>query len=410
MSKELVEGNAISLMTNGDEFFARALEMVRAARQEVLIETFMVIDDSVGRELQEALIAAAKRGVWISVLADGYGTHFLPEGFIQEMERVGIHFCLYHPQPRWLRVRANIFKRLHRKILVVDGHTAFIGGINYEADHLSRFGAESKQDYAAELTGPIVDEIHLFAREAIQEYSGGRLRFVELVKEKASKAGGQNAAMRFVARDNRSHRNSIENAYLARISAAEHRIVIANCYFFPGYRVLRALRNAARRGVEVTILTQGRPDSRLARAAGSLLYDFLVESDIQVFEYWERQLHAKIAAFDDEWATIGSSNLDPLSLSLNLEANVFVQDGAFNSRIRKAIGELIYGSEVVLINDSWWKRRTLLKGFISFLVYHFLRHLPGFTAWVPKLERRSSSFRSRHPSGPSGPDECSPHE
>ncbi|WP_404364327.1 cardiolipin synthase ClsB [Marinobacter sp.] len=396
-------------MTNGDEFFVRALEMVRAARQEVLIETFMVRDDSLGRELQEALIAAAKRGVWISVLADGYGTHFLPEGFIHEVERVGIHFSLYHPQPRWLRVRANIFKRLHRKILLVDGHTAFIGGINYESNHLSRFGAECKQDYAAELTGPIVDEIHRFARRAIQEQSEGQLRFVDLVKDTAEKAGRQNAAMRFVTRDNRKHRNSIENEYLARITAAEHRIVIANCYFFPGYRLLRALRNAARRGVEVTILTQGRPDSYLARAAGSLLYDFLVESDIQVFEYWERRLHTKIAAFDDEWATIGSSNLDPLSLSLNLEANVFVQDSDFNSQVQNAIGELIYGSEVVLVNESWWKRRTLLKGFISFLVYHFLRHLPGFTAWVPKLERRSWSFRSRPHSRPSEPDEGSPH-
>ncbi|MBS3805077.1 MAG: cardiolipin synthase ClsB [Oleiphilaceae bacterium] len=384
-----VRGNAISLLENGDEFFRRMTAVINAAHQELLIETFMLRDDAVGKRIQRRLIDAAGRGVWISVLVDGYGSHFLPQAFIDEMEAAGIHFFVYHPQPKWLRVRANIFKRLHRKILVADGQTAFIGGINLESNHLSTFGGECKQDYAAELKGPIVSEIHRFAREAIQDQAGGRLEFVHLKPDSSPQAQPQDAAIKFVTRDNARCRSVIENEYLERITAAERRIIIANCYFFPGYRILKALRSASRRGVRVCLLTQGKPDSRLAKRAACTLYDFLVESDIEVYEYWDRRLHAKIAAFDDDWATIGSSNLDPLSLSLNLEANVFVRDKAFNARVNERIEHLIYHSKVVGITRYWLQNRTLIKWFMSSALYHVLRHLPGFTAWVPRRERKS---------------------
>jgi cardiolipin synthase A/B len=386
MNSEWISGNAISLLENGDEFFPRIIEAIDSARQEVLLETFILLDDPVGRDIQRALLDAAARGVWVSVLVDGYGSHFLSQRYIDEIRDAGIRFDVYHPQPKWLRVRANIFRRMHRKLLVVDGAVAFIGGINLAHNHRSDYGANYKQDYAAEIEGPSVTVVRKYIHEAIQTYSQSYVQFPELSDGLPGKKG--RVKIRFVGRDNNRCKTDIENEYVKRLRAARHTIIMANPYFFPGYRLLKGLRDAARRGVTVCVLIQGKPGSPLAKFGARLLYDYLVESEVNVYEYWERQLHAKIAAFDDDWATIGSSNLDPLSLCLNLEANVFVRDRAFNREVQQRIQSLIEHSYVRQIDQSWFLRRTLMKGFTSFLVYHFLRHFPGLTGWVPPLNSK----------------------
>ncbi|MDQ2077874.1 cardiolipin synthase ClsB [Marinimicrobium sp. ABcell2] len=400
MTSGWTSGNTISLLENGDEFFPRMIEAIDSSQKEVLLETFILLDDPVGREVQKALLRAAARGVWVSVLVDGYGSHYLPQTFIDELRDAGIRFDIYHPQPRWLRVRTNIFRRMHRKLVVVDGAVAFIGGINLAHNHRSDFGPDFKQDYAAEIIGPGVAPIRAYIHEAIQHYSQSYVQFPELRNDLKPAVKGE-AKIRFLGRDNNKCKTNIENEYLKRVRASKHTIIMANPYFFPGYRLLKGLRDAARRGVKVCLLIQGKPGSPLAKFGARLLYDFLVESEVNVYEYWERQLHAKIAAFDDEWATIGSSNLDPLSLCLNLEANVFVRDRAFNSLIQSRIQALIDQSYVRQIDQSWIRRRTMLKGFTSFLVYHFLRHFPGLTGWVPPLSskvglaiRRAQSSKS----------------
>src|SRR5690606_37234668 len=139
------------------------------------------------------------------------------------------------------------------------------------------------------------------------------------------------AAAIFVTRDNGRHRNDIEQHYLAAIRSARSEILIANAYFFPGYRLLRELRNAARRGVRVGLVLQGEPDMPMVRAASKLLYDYLLSAGVEIHEYCQRPLHGKVAIVDEDWSTVGSSNLDPLSLSLNLEANVVIRDRAFNA-------------------------------------------------------------------------------
>lgn len=397
MTTEWTSGNSISLLENGDEFFPRLIEVIDSARSEVLIETFIFCDDPSGQAVQQALIRAGNRGVWISVLVDDFGSYYLPRRFIADMKNAGVHFHVYHPQPRWLPVRANIFRRLHRKIVVADGAIAFIGGINLTYDHVSDSTPIFMPDYAAELRGPVVAKIRRFARDAIEKYLEPGTRLARLPDSENSTRPAGEARILFLTRDNERRRTSIEIQYLEHIRQARHSIVIGMAYFFPGYRVLRALRDAVARGVRVCLLIPGKPDSPIAGRAAKALYDFLVESDIEVYEYLESQFHGKIAAFDEEWSTIGSSNLDPLSLSLNLEANVFVQDREFNTVIRKTVAGLIHASEVRRISRSWFRRRPMLNWFRSFLVYHLLRYFPGFTTWLPPREqqKRSSPLRPR---------------
>lgn len=380
------------MLENGDELFPRMIETIDKAQHEILLESFIWFDDPVGRKIKRALVDAALRGVWISVLVDGYGTHYLPRAFIDELTEKGIRFYVHDSQPAWFGVRLNIIKRMHRKLMVSDGQTAFIGGINIAQNQTSDFGPDFKQDYAAELQGPVVGEMRKFLQRAVQEYSAEKIKFVDIPGVSASRSSSGCAVVRFVTRDNKRHRNDIEQQFLRRMRKANSHITIANPYFFPGYRMLREMRRAARRGVRVRLLVQGQLGSPLAKRAAQTLYDFLVESGVEVYEYWERQLHGKIAAIDEDWATVGSSNLDPLSLSLNLEANLFVIDREFNELLTKRIASLMEEWETRQINKSWIYRRTMLKWFGSFIIYHLLRHFPRFAGWLPPTEADGRSF------------------
>ena len=286
---------------------------------------------------------------------------------------------------------------MHRKIVVVDGERAFVGGINYSADHLADFGPQAKQDYAIEVEGPLVSHIHHFTRAAARNGMTSRRwlrRFAlnsQLGDSPTPPVAGSASAM-FVTRDNRDHTNDIERHYRAAIRIARKRIVIANAYFFPGYRFLKELRRAARRGVQVDLILQGEPDMPIVKTAASMLYEHLMRAGVRIHEYCERPLHGKVAVIDDEWATVGSSNLDPLSLSLNLEANVMIRDREFNAALSQRLDHLMQHScKEIKVGDVPFSRFAVLRGF---LVYHFLRRFPRWAASLPTHSPRVALLRS----------------
>jgi cardiolipin synthase len=279
---------------------------------------------------------------------------------------------------------------MHRKIVVVDREVAFVGGINYSADHLKDFGPEAKQDYSVEIHGPLVAEIHRFCHAALAEglrhvrhkrqWWRGRKQF-RSTPEQLPFAGSAEAL--FVVRDNRRHMDDIERSYRIAIRSAKKRIVIANAYFFPGYRFIKELKRAAQRGVDVRLILQGEPDMPFVKTAARMLYHYLLRAGINIYEYCERPLHGKVAIMDDEWSTVGSSNLDPMSLSFNLEANVFIRDRAFNQVLEANLNKLMCKacSEVTqqtLGELHGWDRVH------SFLAYHFTRQYPRWAQWLPR--------------------------
>jgi cardiolipin synthase len=155
------------LLENGEEFFPRVFECIAAAKREVMVETFILFEDKVGEELHAALHAAARRGVQVDLTIDGYGSPDLSPEFISTLTRAGVRIHVFDPGPKLWGWRTNLFRRMHRKIVVVDGERAFVGGINYSADHLADFGPEAKQDYAVEIEGPIVADINTFVHKAL---------------------------------------------------------------------------------------------------------------------------------------------------------------------------------------------------------------------------------------------------
>jgi cardiolipin synthase len=403
MKQRWTTGNKFTLLENGEEYFPRVFEVIAGAQREVLLETFILYDDKVGRELQGTLIDAAQRGVQIDMTIDGFGSPDLSDEFLSALTSAGVRVHVFDPGHKLLGQRTNLFRRMHRKLVVVDGVRAFAGGINYSADHLADYGPEAKQDYAVEIEGPIVVEIHSFLRTAMvpRQADWRWLRRVAAppAAQQLTEAGPADAM--FVWRDNDRHKDDIERHYRVAIRLARKRVIIANAYFFPGYGLLREMRHAARRGVKVSLILQGNPDMPIVQTAAGLLYSHLLKAGVRIFEYCERPLHGKVALVDDEWATVGSSNLDPLSLALNLEANVMIRDRGFNRQLDASLQRLLRHSckEIKAAN---LRESGLGRALRGFLLFHILRRYPAWIGWLPAHAPKVKTVRA--PVGPATSD------
>ena len=377
-------GNRIELLENGDEFYPRVFREIERARHEVIIETFILGEDRVGEALTQVLVEAVGRGVRVELTVDAWGSRGLSEEFLHALTTGGVCVHLFEEKrPRWL-LRVAWFRRLHRKIVTIDGRLAFVGGINFSEDHLSDYGREAKQDYSVSIAGPVAREIRCFARAAIEpahRHDGAPDVNLGALGPRGAEAGSMRVM--FMVRDNRrGHRTTIEKHYRAAIRQARRRLIIANAYFFPGHLLLREIRAAARRGVDVTLIMQAEPDIRIARFGARLLYDYLLQGGVKIYEYRDRQFHGKVALIDDDWVTVGSSNLDPLSLWFNLEANVVVRDDRFNSAVHRRLQALVDGS-CREIRRADQPRRVFWRPIAAFFAFHLLRRFPRLTGLLP---------------------------
>lgn len=390
---EWVPGNRVELLENGEGYFPAVLDAIARARHEVLIETFILFEDKVGKELQRALIEAARRGVRVDMTVDGWGSIDLSKPYLSALAEAGVRVHMFDPQPRVLGLRLHVFRRMHRKIVIVDGRTALVGGINFSADHLEDFGPEAKQDYSVLIEGPLVPRMRLFMLQQLGDAGARRPHL-------GSTARAGDAEVMFVERDNRHQRDAIERQYRAAIHAARRDVVIANAYFFPGYRLLRAMRRAVRRGVRVRLILQGQPDMMIVKHAAKLLHPQLIAAGVEIYEYCKRPMHAKVALVDEAWSTVGSSNLDPLSLSLNFEANVMIRDRAFNADLRARLDRLMDGDCKQLQSDAIASRHGGWRVLLDTLAYHATRRFPAWAGYLPahvaRLEPAVRTASDRH--------------
>ncbi|MGN6112654.1 MAG: cardiolipin synthase ClsB [Luteimonas sp.] len=382
----------LRLLENGEAFFPRVFEAIAGARREVLVETFILFEDKVGLELQRRLVEAAARGVRVELTVDGFGSPGFSPGFVAALADAGVRLRAFDPHRPLLGMRLHVFRRLHRKLAVIDGERAFVGGINFSADHLGDFGPEAKQDYAVEIEGAVVATIRGFMLDALRGDGTGE------GWRPPRGAGGEDGG-HLVVRDNRRRRRDIERAYREAIRGARREILLANAYFFPGYGFLRDLRHAAARGVEVTLLLQGEPDEKIARTGARMLYRHLAGAGVRVHEYCRRPFHGKVAVIDGEWTTVGSSNLDPLSLSLNLEANLVVRDRAFAAELRESLLRLRREDcrpvdETRMPPERFWHVLTRP------LLFHCLRRFPAWAGLLPAHTPRTALLRPERAAEP----------
>jgi len=358
-----VANNDVTLLESGSTYLPALLEALAAARQEILYETYIYAEDETARQITDALIAAAKRGVKVRVVTDWFGTGNRTACRLgQEFAAACVHYRMFNP---WFKRGAA---RSHRKITVVDKQVAFVGGINTNDDMLCDYAPHEplpapRWDFAVRVRGPLVDEIH---REAQAQWARtGHLalvRRVKLFKEMRKKPPAQGERpMRaaFVVRDNLRNRRTIQRAYLQAIGQAKKRVMMATPYFAPGRKFREAMCKAAQRGVDVCLLI-GVGEFRVQDAVAASFYPELLAAGVRIVEYRKTQLHAKVAVVDDSWATVGSSNCDALSLFINQEANVVVRDAHFASSMAQQIQNGIADGVAVGLEDlrklSWVRR------------------------------------------------------
>jgi cardiolipin synthase len=421
------DGNRVTLLRSGGDFFPSLLAAIDGALTEVWLETYIFADDATGLRVAGALARAAERGVAVRVLVDGYGTRTLASGIAQRMAGAGVEVQVYAPMRRLLSLDRERLRRLHRKQACIDARVAFVGGINVLDDLWDpNHGAldHPRLDYAVRLHGPVVAAVHVAMGRLWRQVSVTRLALFDGMPGRARRAtrgvrggapalaagavgdagapgmagapgtedepGAAGAGARrlegaapavgagpvgvraaLVLRDNLVHRRAIERAYLKAIGGARREVLIATAYFFPGRRFRRALREAARRGVRVRLLLQGRPEYLLPHLAARSMYAGLLEGGVEIVEYHRSFLHAKVAVIDD-WATVGSSNIDPFSLLLALEANVMVADAGFAATLRESLlASMAEGGREVLPADT--ARRSWTQRLYGWFAWRMLR-------------------------------------
>ena len=374
MAITAVRGNRVTLLKNGVEYFPALVAEIDTAKSEVRLETYIYADDSAGQMIGMALKRAARRGVDVRVLIDGFGSRLLPPSFVDDLRAAGVHVFFFRPDRPWHSFRRSSLRRLHHKIALVDARVAFVGGINIFDDFSETPSAAPRFDYAVRVEGPLVAPIYRVVHRLWWQVAAmaGKARGVEFARPalKVQPAGDTTAA--FVYRDNFRHRRDIEAMYLEGIRAARRAVLIACAYFMPGRRVRRALMEAAGRGVRVVLLLQGWSDHPLFQRASRVLYEALLDHGVEIHEYTRTELHAKAAVADDRWATIGSSNLDPFSLFLAREANVAIFDESFAKALRMSI-EREMEDGATAVPRMLWKDRPLLARMASWFAYGYAR-------------------------------------
>lgn len=372
----LTHGHQLRLIEGGQAYFRHLIAAIDQARSQVQLETYIFDFHGEAAAVAEALERAALRGVRVWLVVDGVGTGRLPEDWMRRFADAGVECRIYSPLGRLGLLIPSRWRRLHRKLAVVDGLQAFCGGINILDDWFDeRHGtlAQPRLDFAVQARGALVQQIqetmtqlwwrlqavrYVRQRDFPEAFSSFRTAGVSLPWSLDGEGGRAQTAVRagLLLRDNLLHRTRIERAYRKAIAAARHEVVIANAYFLPGRRLRRALVMAARRGVRVRLILQGRYDYFMQYHAVRPVYGTLLAAGVEIHEYTASFLHAKVAVVDARhdrpWATVGSSNLDPLSLLLAREANVVVADRAFAMQLQQRLEEIIAGQCVAVSAQS----------------------------------------------------------
>ncbi len=385
----------ITLLQGGGELFPELIRAIDGAQLEVRMETYIFHFDDSGARVAAALERAAARGVQVYLTMDGVGTPQLPSPWQQRFATSGVAWRIFMPLGRLGVFIPSHWRRMHRKLCVVDAELAYCGGINILDDMVDPGAgslSEPRLDFAVRVAGPLVQVAHeamtrfwwrmtVASEVRDREFPAAwrvlqeRLRLAmaerlttreRALDEPGSRFGlhsGSGARAELVLRDNLRHRRRIEGAYLKAIGTARREIIIANAYFLPGARLRKALILAARRGVRVRLLLQGRYEYFLPYHAVRPIYGALLEAGVEIHEYAASFLHAKVAVVDARWATVGSSNLDPLSLLLAREANIVVRDAGFagllRERLEHAMGHGGQRVDAAAFTDRPWRQRVL---------------------------------------------------
>ncbi|MEZ4372656.1 MAG: phospholipase D-like domain-containing protein [Polyangiaceae bacterium] len=369
--EHFVAGNRLLLLRNGSQAFPEMLTAIEGAKRQVLLEMYWFDSDHIGRRFADALLRAAARGVEVRVIYDAIGSIDADDAMFEELSRGGVRVVEFNPILPWReRFRwARVSRRDHRKILVVDGCIGFTGGINIAAPWWPEDDSvEPWRDDMVRVEGPVVEEfVHLF-ESTWQLETGEALQLFE--PELALEQGRLHGkSVSVLGEAYYRNRRQIARAYLANIRAAQSRVWITNSYFVPDRPVVKALIAAAQRGVDVRVLLPGEIDVKIVRYASQAVWGKLMRAGVRIFEWSGNVLHAKTAVIDGGWCTIGTFNLDHLSVFSNLEVNLSVRDPEFGEALEQSFLSDLERSREITPHDFAF--RPLGERLLELFLYRF---------------------------------------
>lgn len=364
------DGHSIELLRSGENFFAACEKAINEAKQYIHFQTYIVDDDQTGRRIVDALIRAAERGVRVYFLLDAYGGNSFSKNLIDKVEKAGIFFRLFSPQ--LITKGFQLSLRLHHKVLLTDGDTAIIGGMNIADRYHGKPGLKEWLDFAILIKGPECAHVLLIVKRLWNR------TFIS--KKERSRETVHNPALyeenvKIKVLQNNWYRNKIEilKSYRSALKHAQNRMTIFASYFLPGRNERRLLRNASRRGVDIRIVLSAESDEPVVKRATNFLYDFILRNNISIYEYLPSNLHAKIATVDGNWSTIGSYNMNHLSDYGSVETNADILDSQFGEQFERLLQDIIKNDCRQVTFDEYIRRKTWLFQVTGWFSYQMIR-------------------------------------
>ncbi|PTQ79269.1 cardiolipin synthase [Nitrosomonas ureae] len=358
----LMIGNKAKLLVDGPATYASMIQDIENAKDHINIEIFSFEDDEVGLRFSNLLINKQRNGVQVNIIYDSYGSINTPKAFFKKMEEIGINVLEYNPiNPLIGRKEWNVNLRNHRKLLIVDGNIAFVGGINISSVYSSgSFGRKSKsnkkgqpwRDTHLRVIGPVVKEFQKLFISTWMEQNGNQLISKDYYPRLIEKG---NEIVRAISNTPEKTYSSIHSILLSAINNSERKVYLTNAYFVPDTHLLDALKAAAQRKVDVKLLLPEKTDSIMVFYASRSYYNELLNAGVKIYTRQDALLHAKTALIDDVWSTIGSTNLDWRSLYNNHELNAIIIGKDFGAELNSLFHKDL-GASKQITHEEWSER------------------------------------------------------
>lgn len=360
--------NTTRLIHSGREYFDTLLELIEEARESIHLQVYILDPDETGMVILDALKEAAERGIKVWLVTDGFGSLRLGKKFGEEMAKTGIQFRYFSPWPFPGILQAG--RRLHHKVLVTDGNTALVGGINISDKYRGTEHEPPWLDYALLARGPVVKQIETICERIYRkQYTG--IRLARLHKAKPNTPPLSPVMVRVSVNDWIRRRNEISAAYKHMLNGAHQEVLILASYFTPTRRLLKILVRAAKRGRSIHIILGKNSDIPMMKPAMEYLYAKLLRSGIHIYEYKKAVLHAKVCIVDNRWVSIGSHNLNHLSELLSVELNLEVLDQPFANTVAHEIKTVMAQDCISVKPEDHLRSETLwrkIKQWVSYKI------------------------------------------
>lgn len=378
--------NHVEFFEEGEAYYQRFINLIENAQATIHLQTYIFEMDRFGSQIQTILVSAAKRGVKVYLLVDRFGSMNLASDFMNKLVTSGVSFYRFNGfQFRWL---GQWGRRLHHKILLVDGTKAFVGGINVLSCSFGITTAVPQLDFAVYLEGPITKDLTSYCQQIYSRASRREVSF-DPNSDSTRSIGDQKIKLKISINDWFSRRRQIAKQYLWLIRHAKKDIVIINSYFFPRRKFLRQLKLAVKRGVRVRLILPKYLDWPSYVLASQYLYSYLFKNGIEIYEWKKSILHGKLATFDNQASTLGSFNLNYTSYQQNLEMNVDILSQEFTEDLNQKIEYWIASGCERVLEKKFIANASLLTKILRFSYYHLLSFVSSFSVRLAFQETKA---------------------